>query len=297
MFVYFTAKLFVSMATDYRCFYCLAKSVESLLEKIPMPAEKKKSFTLDMIDLYRERQDKELTPDFSRDLYRILKGYSGIDDPYKAEKHRSNIQALELVPKLEEIIRQSADPFVTAIRLAIAGNVIDFAVHQSFDLEATIEKSLTAPFAADHTEELKSAVEKASSILYLGDNAGEIVFDKLFIRTMNHKNVTFAVRGMPVINDATLEDARFTGMHEVARIISNEYDAPSTLVEKSGREFREHFRNAELIISKGQGNLEGLYKSDDKRIFFILLVKCNVIAEILKVEKNSLVAFNSSYLK
>ncbi|HOF21066.1 MAG TPA: ARMT1-like domain-containing protein [Bacteroidales bacterium] len=285
------------MASDYRCFYCLARSVENLLEKIPMPAEKKKSFTLDMIDLYLERQRKELTPDFSRDLYRILRGYSGIDDPYKEEKHRSNLQALELLPKLEEIIRQSSDPFVTAIRLAIAGNVIDFAVHRNFNLEETIEKSLKAPFAADHTAELKSAVEKASSILYLGDNAGEIVFDKLFIRTMNHSNVTFAVRGMPVINDATLEDARFTGMHEVARVISNGYDAPSTLVEKSGSEFREYFRNADLIISKGQGNLEGLYKLNDKRIFFILLVKCNVIAELLGVEKNSLVTFNSSYLK
>ncbi len=285
------------MASDYRCFYCLARSAESLLEKTSMPAEKKKSFTLDLIDLYLEWQEKELTPDFSRDMYRILRGYSGIDDPYKEEKHISNLQALELVPKLEEIIRQSADPFVTAIRLAIAGNVIDFAVHQSFDLEATIGKALTDPFAADHTEELKSAVKKASSILYLGDNAGEIVFDKLFIRTMNHKNVTFAVRGMPIINDATLEDAHFTGMHEVARVISNEYDAPSTLPEKSGREFREHFRKADLIISKGQGNLEGLYKSDDKRIFFILLVKCNVIADLLRVEKNSLVTFNSSYLK
>lgn len=284
------------MISDYRCFYCLVRSFEKLLEKEPIPAEAKNSFTIDMINLYLAHQNKLLTPDFARDLHRILRGYTNNHDPYKEEKRQNNIQALEMVPEIQKIIDHSSDPFVTALRLAIAGNIIDFAANQTFDLEETINKSLTTPFAIDHSEQLRSAVKQAESILYAGDNAGEIVFDKLFIKTMGHKKVTFAVRGMPVLNDATIEDADFTDIHEVAKVISNGYDAPSTIVDKSSDEFRNHFHKASLIISKGQGNLEGLLPLNDKRIFFLLMVKCDVMAEFLNVIKGSFVVFNSSIL-
>ncbi len=213
------------------------------------------------------------------------------------QPRQSNILALEMASEMQEIINQSSDPFIASIRLAIAGNVIDFAANQSFDLKNTISKSLTSDFALDHSEQLRSAVKNADSILYLDDNAGEIVFYKLFIKTLNHKNVTFAVRGMPIINDATVEDADYTGMREVAKVISNGYDAPSTIIEKSIEEFRNYFYSAGLIIAKGQGNLEGLYSLEDKRIFFLLLVKCDVMSEFFDVEKNSMVVYNSSYLK
>jgi len=286
----------MEMTSDYRCFYCLARSFEKLLEKEPMSAQAKNSFTLDMINLYKTHQEKISTPEFARNLHWILKGYSGNSDPYKAEKRGSNIQALEMLPEMQEVITQSSDPFITALRLAIAGNVIDFAASQNFNLENTISRSLKSVFAIDHSEQLRVAVRSADSVLYLGDNAGEIVFDKLFINTLKHKKIIFAVRGMPVINDATMEDAEYTGMKEVAKVISNGYDAPSTIVEKSSDEFRSHFYSAGLIIAKGQGNLEGLLHLNDKRIFFLLMVKCNVMAEFLKVEKDSFVVFNASIL-
>lgn len=282
------------MISDYRCFFCLVRSFEKLLEKESIPAEEKNNFILDMIDLYKDYQEKIISPEFARDLHRILKGYTNNPDPYKTEKRESNSQAIKMLPEMMEKIRQSADPFNTALRLAIAGNIIDFAANQHFNLENTISKCLNTDFAIDHSKQLKRAVNNADSILYLGDNAGEIVFDKLFIRNMNHKNVIYAVRGMPVINDATIEDAEYTGMNEVAKVISNGYDAPSTIVERSSEEFRNYFYSAGLIISKGQGNLEGLLHSKDKRIFFLLMVKCNVMAEFLKVEKDSFVVFNPS---
>lgn len=285
------------MISDYRCFFCLARSFERLLEKESISAQAKNSFTLDMMNLCRTQQDKLSTPGFARDLHCILKSYTNNPDPYKMEKMQSNILALEMVSEMQEIINQSSDPFITALRLAIAGNVIDFAANQSFNLKNTISKSLTSGFGIDHSERLRSAVVNADSILYLGDNAGEIVFDKLFIKTLNRKNVTFAVRGMPVINDATIEDADYTGMREVAKVVSNGYDAPSTIIDKSSEEFRNCFYSAGLIIAKGQGNLEGLYSLNDKRIFFLLLVKCDVISEFLKVDKNSMVVYNSSFLK
>lgn len=284
------------MTSDYRCFYCLARSFEKLLEKEPISTQAKNSFTLDMIDLYKTHQDKISTPEFARDLHWILKGYSNNHDPYKLEKRQNNIQALELMPEMQNIIKQSSDQFITAMRLAIAGNVIDFAASQTFNLKNTISRALNSGFAIDHSEQLRRAVNNADSVLYLGDNAGEIVFDKLFIQTMNHKRIIYAVRGMPVINDATMEDAEYTGMKEVAKVISNGYDAPSTIVDKSSDEFKSYFYSAGLIIAKGQGNLEGLLHLNDKRIFFLLMVKCNVMAEFLKVEKDSFVVYNGSIL-
>ncbi len=188
----------------------------------------------------------------------------------------------------------SADPFATALRLAIAGNIIDFAANDNFNLQATIDKALKAEFAIDHSKQLKQKLEIAKHVLYLGDNAGEIVFDKLFIETIKHHDITFVVKGAPVINDATMQDAEYIGMSSAARVISNEYNAPSTIVHKSGKEFQQYFEKADLIISKGQGNLEGLLPLNDSRIFFLLMVKCNVMAELLNVEKDGLVVFNIS---
>jgi len=284
------------MISDYRCFFCLARSFEKLLEKEPISVEAKNNFTMDMINLYIDHHDQLITPEFARDLHRILKGYTKNIDPYKAEKRQSNIQALDLLAEMQYIIEKSSDPFNTAMRLAIAGNVIDFAASQSFNLNNTIDKALISDFAIDHSEQLRSALKNAGSVLYLGDNAGEIVFDKLFIKTIGHKSVTFVVRGMPVINDATIEDAGYIGMNEVAKVISNGYDAPATIIDKSSEEFRNYFYSARLIIAKGQGNLEGLLHLNDKRIFFLLMVKCNVMAEFLKVEKDSFVVFNASIL-
>ena len=193
---------------------------------------------------------------------------------------------------MKNLVSRSDDPFNTAVRLSIAGNIIDFAVNDTFNLHATLDRVLKSRFAIDHSESLKKALGSARSVLYLGDNAGEIVFDKLFVETIGHPNLVYVVRGAPVINDATIEDAEYVGMSEAARVISNGFDAPSTVVSESSDEFRKLFSEADLIISKGQGNLEGLIHLNDKRIFFLLMVKCNVMAEFLKVEKDSFVAVN-----
>lgn len=282
------------MISDYRCFYCFVKAFGEILEKEPVPPEKKLSFTVDMVNLYLENKDKFIGPLFSRELHNILKSYTANNDPYREEKKHYNDKALAMVPELESRISGSEESFNTALRLAIAGNIIDFAASSSFDLEATIEYALKSDFAIDHSLELKERLNSAESVLYLGDNAGEIVFDRLFIETIKHPDLTYAVRGEPVINDVTMDDAEYTGMTSVVKVISNGFDAPSTVPERSAADFRKLFNEADLIISKGQGNLEGLLPLNDPRIFFLLMVKCNVMAEFLKVDKGSLVVFNES---
>ena len=282
------------MISDYRCFYCIARAFERLLSRDNISPEAKDGFTRDMINLYAENWGKHNTPLFARKLHVMIKDHTGDSDPYILEKKQYNDIALGLLPEMKGLVKKSLDPFNTALRLSIAGNIIDFAVSDNFDLHATIDRVLEAPFAIDHSELLKSALGKARSVLYLGDNAGEIVFDKLFIETIAHSNLVYAVRGAPVINDATVEDAEYVGMNEVARVVSNGFDAASTVLSESSDEFRKLFNEADLIISKGQGNLEGLIHMNDRRIFFLLMVKCDVVAEFLKVERDSFVVFSES---
>lgn len=282
------------MISDHRCFFCFTRAFERLIEKENISNEAKNSFTLDMINLYRNKWDELMSPEFSREIHMILRSYTHNPDPYRQEKKQNNDQALAMFPDLEKIVQQSIDPFDTSLRLAIAGNIIDFAASNNFNLKATIDKALTAKLAIDHSKQLEQKLKNPKLVLYLGDNAGEIVFDKLFIKTINHPNLIYVVRGGPVINDATIKDAEYIGMSNAAKVISNEYDAPSTIVHKSGKVFQQYFEKADLIISKGQGNLEGLITLNDKRIFFLLMVKCDVMAELLKVKKESFVVYSTS---
>jgi len=285
------------MISDYRCFFCFVRAFEKLLEKENITNEAKALFSLDMIRLYQKRHKNFSAPLFSRELHKVLKNYTQNPDPYKAEKKKNNDQAINMLPELENIMQQSEDTFSTALRLSIAGNIMDFAANNTFNLQATIGSALSTEFAIDHSDILKHKIEKAKTVLYLGDNAGEIVFDKLLIREINHPDLTYVVRGAPIINDATMEDADYTGMKEIANVITSGYDVPSTIIDKSSKQFQQYFRESDIILSKGQGNLEGLLPLNDDRIFFLLMVKCDVIAEFLKVRKNSFIVFNPSCSK
>lgn len=277
------------MATDYRCFFCFNRAVERFLQKEKLHLEKASELTHDMIRLYLENQAKYLTPQFARELHAKLKQYTNNPDPYQADKQQSNDLILNQYQKFKTLVESSPDSFDTALRLAIAGNIIDAAVSETYQLDKTISLVLESEFSIDHSNQLQSALKKAKTVLYLGDNNGEIVLDKLLIETINHPNLIYAVKDQPIINDVTLPDATYVGMNQVAPVISNGYDAPSTILEHCSDEFLSVFNQADVIISKGQGNLEGLWESSNKNIFFLLMVKCDVIAEKLGVEKGNFV--------
>ncbi len=232
------------------------------------------------------------SPEIQRKLNGLFCQLMNNSDPFLEEKIRSNHIALELYKTWKPKVLQTENPFDLALRLSVAGNVMDYGVNRPFDIAQTIAQVLAAEFAVDDSVSLKEAIKKANHILYLGDNAGEIVFDKLFIETMMHPNITYVVRGLPILNDATLTDALTVGMDHVADVISNGYDAPSTVLNKCSKTFLEEYQKADLIISKGQGNFEGLMNEHDSRIFFLLMAKCDVIAEVLQVEKGSFIVFN-----
>jgi len=179
----------------------------------------------------------------------------------------------------------------TAVRLAIAGNIIDLGVKTSIkesNVEKVIRDCLTADFDNQQVEGFRNAVSRAEKIFYLADNAGEIVFDRLLIEQLPAEKVTVVVKGSPVINDATMEDAEFAGLTEMVEVIDNGSDAPGTILKTCSRIFRNRFEEADLIIAKGQGNYETL--SDvDKNIFFVLKAKCPVIARDLGCEVGEMI--------
>ncbi len=216
----------------------------------------------------------------ARHIHRFIRKASDSDDPYRDVKKRCNQFVLDLLPELRDMIACAENRFETAVRMAIAGNVIDFGVYSDMNEEQvlnTVKSSLTDPLFGD-AEAFYDAVQSAQTILYLGDNAGEIVFDRLLIEHLPRPDgITFAVRGGPVINDALLEDADQTGVANLARVIDSGVNAPGVILPECSDRFRRVFDKADLIIAKGQGNYETL-SDTDRPVFFLLKAKCPVIA-------------------
>jgi len=212
-------------------------------------------------------------------FHRRLREITGIPDLYKAEKEMQNRLALNLLPNLKKQIEAAKEPLLLAVRLAIAGNIIDLGANGNLTVAAVhdaVNQALNEPLEGNW-EEFRQAVDKARNILYLADNAGEIAFDRLLIEQISPERVTLVVRGAPVINDATMLDARTVGLHEIVEIIDNGSDAPGTVLSDCSPEFVERFEAADLIVAKGQGNFETL-SNEPRNIFFLFKVKCPVFA-------------------
>jgi len=223
-------------------------------------------------------------------IHRVLREETGVD-PYKQVKETYTRIALDKLPVLRRIAAGSTDRLECGARAAIAGNVIDFGIYESIDLDRSIEESFRLPLDEAAYRIFARAVQEARRILYLCDNAGEIVFDRILLETLRDrgKEVIAVVKGSPVINDATREDAHAAGLHECARVMDNGNDGIGTLLETCSPQFMDEYRSADLIISKGQANYETLVQSRDKRIFFLFKVKCPVVAAFLKRENGDIV--------
>lgn len=220
-------------------------------------------------------------PETGREVYRIVREVTRVDDPFAGLKTDSIRTALALYPQLKQQVEASIDPIETAVRLAIAGNVIDFGANPDFQLEEEIHAILRSEPVVNHYQVFKKKLGAAQEILYIGDNAGETVFDKILIEAMA-RPVTYVVRGRPIINDATMEDAIKSGLDEVASIVSSGWDGPGVSLKSGSEAFLRHYKSADLIISKGQGNYETL-SSEQRPIFYLLKAKCPVIARNLGV--------------
>ena len=284
------------MKTFCDCIPCLIRQTLDSVRSTTNDERVHESILRSVLNDLADMDFKQPPASMAQSIHRRIRATTGITDPLLEKKRRLNDMALRLYPTFRDRVERSTEPLDLAVRLAIAGNVMDLGVKSNLDereMTAAIDECLTARLEGDGVDPFAAAIDRAERILYLADNAGEIVFDRLLIERMPREKVTVAVRGRPVINDATIEDARYVGLTELATVIGNGSDAPGVIIDDCSDEFIEHFDRADLIIAKGQGNYETLAGSD-RPIFFLLRVKCAVIARDLHMPVGSFVLKRSA---
>lgn len=196
--------------------------------------------------------------------------------------------ALSIYPKLKQLVESKEDRLYWALKAGAIGNVLDSAICSGYDIEGSIDVELDKPFAVCDAAILNPQLETAKSLLVIGDNTGETVFDCLLLEQLPNLDLTYAVRSAPIINDATIDEAQASGLGQYARIVSTGCDAPGVLLDECSKAFLDIFYGADIVISKGQGNYETL--SDcDRDIYFLLKAKCPVLSGLLDVGLNEYV--------
>jgi len=232
-------------------------------------------------------------------IHRVLRAETKNADPYLTAKQTANAHALEMMPALRQRVLAADDSLAVAARLAIAGNIIDLGCKSAIsadEIEAAIDRALKEPLGANSVAEFREAIDAAGEILYLADNAGEIVLDRLLVEQLPREKTTLAVRGRPVINDALRADAEYAGLTELVPVIDNGDDVPGTNPATCSPDFRQRFESADLIIAKGQGNYETL-SEEPRNIWFLLQAKCPVIATHIGCEIGSALLLRSPHSK
>jgi hypothetical protein len=240
-----------------------------------------------VLDVLGEIDSSSTPPEIGDRVHRIVRRETSAGDPYRLVKEVSTQRALALYPQLKALVEEADDPLEVAARLSIAGNIIDFGPERDYDLWKTVERVLDQPFALDDRAAFRETLANSNQVLYLADNAGETVFDRLLIEVLNVP-VIYAVKGGPILNDATREDALSAGLGQVAEIVETGVDAPGTILSRCSEEFRQIYDEAEMVIAKGQANYETLSEQGSK-VFLLLQTKCPVIARDVGVAIESIV--------
>ena len=278
------------MKSDLECLVCLLKQALNTA-RIATPREALRREVLDRVAAEIPRAELDRPPaEISTRVYEIVSEVTGNPDPYRELKARTNAQALEMLPRLRERRDRAGDPLSFALHLAVAGNVIDLGIGHAFHLEKDLEAILGTPFAKDRTASFAAALVPGRRLLYLGDNAGEIVFDRLLVELLLERgiDVTFAVKSAPVINDATLEDAEAAGITELVPVVETGSGDIGVHFGHASEAFLRAFGGAEIRLAKGHGNFETLHGTG-RAAYFLLKAKCPVVARELGVPEGAVV--------
>ena len=264
-------------------------------------SEEQKNAAMDDTHAYLAQANYEgCTPESMGELWQILLRHVGGKDPYASIKSLCNQEAMKMMPQTREKIARAKEPFTVALKYAIAGNLIDYGLEHPVSIDeqnAQIDAIANTAFSIDDSASLLSAFANAKTMLYLGDNAGEIVFDKLLIEQIRLRfptlELSFAVKGSPVLNDVTYADAEEVGMAEFARVIDNGDASPGTVLPRTSEAFREAFSKADVVLSKGQGNFESLSGVEKEHLFFLFTAKCDTVCVEAGVPKLSIVCMEN----
>ncbi len=292
-------KRFAGIASD--CYSCVINQARSTARFAELNEEQtKRVIAVAKIGLEESKRTPLLVQHIIRrvaDTVNQERGESHDFDIYAEVKEKSNTLSLAYAEEFQKKIDASESPLETGLQIAAAGNIIDFgAINQgSIDLSKELQSLSKTPFARYDLEPFIRALDEASTLLYICDNSGEIVFDMLLIKELQREypdlQIVAALRDKPIINDATLEDAKAVGLDHLVTAISSGSVYPGTILSETTEEFQKLFASTDVILSKGQGNFETLIPLADKRLFFLLRIKCEYMAALAKVKKDHLVLF------
>ncbi|MBP1910757.1 uncharacterized protein with ATP-grasp and redox domains [Thermococcus stetteri] len=284
----------VRMKIHYECFACAANQCQRIVEMGTDDLELRKKGVIEAAKLMANISEDSVPAIFGSEVFLGVYKVIGNDDPFREYKELSNRLAQRVVSDLE---KERID-LRTALKLAIIGNVIDFAVGYSPEkIEDDVKEMLQEELYIDHSEELFEALKSAETLLYLTDNCGEIYFDRLFLKKLKeafpHLEIYIAGKEGPIINDATVEDLKRAGFEEIGKVVSTGTRIVGVPLDRVSDEFRSIFENVDVIIAKGQGNFETLSKIEDERVFYLLKAKCRPIARELGVPQGAMVCIRA----
>jgi uncharacterized protein with ATP-grasp and redox domains len=276
--------------------------VLKVIDPLSLPGDLREKIIKDELRYLSEEDYSNSIPECIGRLWEIICKHIDNDDPYKEQKQYYDLEVLKIYGDLETLLNKAENIFTSSLKVAILGNLIDFAANNNvFNMDILKQRIADAgniPLVIDDSKKLHWQLKSAKTLLYLGDNCGEIVLDKLFIKLLKKEypdlKIYFSVRGKPIMNDVTREDAELVGMNEVAEIIDNEDGSLGTVLRRIPQPFRDLYYRADVVISKGQGNYESLWETDRDNVFFMLIVKCHVLAGPLGIPPMSVVCMENS---
>ncbi|OED30477.1 DUF89 domain-containing protein [Methanosphaera sp. WGK6] len=287
------------MKVNYECASCMLRQSREAIEHAVDDDEKRMDVTLDVLTFIEKNFKKNTRSNkLGTDLHHLIMKKTGNNDPYKVLREEGNSVAEKLIPSIEEMIQKNPT-LENYVKAAVAGNIIDFgALDQTTDMETLIKKQINKPFIINDLDKLDSALTKANTILYLVDNGGEIVFDKLLVKKIKEDynvEIILAVKEGPILNDALMQDAENLELYKYATLITTGAASVGIVEDYISIEMTNLLNSVDLIISKGMGNFEGLTEMTiEKPVFFLLSTKCNVISNEIGVPLGSSVVIKKN---
>ncbi|WP_097027743.1 damage-control phosphatase ARMT1 family protein [Clostridium peptidivorans] len=274
------------MKISRECIHCLARQAVEIAEETTSNVTMQEEIIKRSFKELAEMDFNETAPEIAFRMHQHAKNITRIIDPYARLKEQYNEIAKKIYERIieERWLDKAEDRLDMACRLAIAGNIIDFSVGlklEHSDIVKSVEDSIKHDIFGTGTSALREAVEKSNNIMYIADNAGEIIFDKFLLENLPINKVTYVVKGGPIVNDATMYYAINTGVADLVKVIDNGHAAQGTILKDCSSTFKSEFNKADLIISKGQANFETLSDIKDKTIFYLLRAKCSSVASAI----------------
>ncbi|WP_457564240.1 damage-control phosphatase ARMT1 family protein [Caminibacter sp.] len=279
-----------------QCYACIYNQIFNLTKRMNLGFKLSGEIMRESAGILSRYEMNVTPPEIASDIYGYVYKKTGVTDPFKEAKKESIKKALEFKPKLKEYVKNSKEPLFAAVKVAIAGNVIDLGVNKSFDLEEEYKLIESMDFKINHYEALKKRILNSNTICYLADNAGENVFDEILIETIKEikdVEVFYVVRGKPIINDVTVEDLKGLEIENLAIIIDSGVDTPGFFLPRANKKSKKIFYEADMVISKGMGNFEVLFGEAKRELFFLFKVKCEVVASEVGAEVGDYVLLRS----